>query len=105
MARRNHEIGLADASPGMVLSDDLLDANGQVLLPGGTVLSETNIAGLHRRGIDTLPILGEEVEDASAADLEQQKQRLDHLFRRRADGDMASEILRQFITRFRLGTA
>ena len=41
----------------MVLSDVLLDRQGQVLLPQGAVLTATMIALLPRHGIDRLPVL------------------------------------------------
>ncbi|HXA46554.1 MAG TPA: hypothetical protein VNW52_02905, partial [Burkholderiaceae bacterium] len=61
MRRRNYQVTLDEASPDMVLSDDLLDANGKTLLPAHTALSEDIIKSLRRRDVDTLPILGEEI--------------------------------------------
>lgn len=103
MARHDHQIALVEASPGMTLSDDLLDEHGQVLLPAGAILTEASIAGLRRREIDTVPILGEEEEGQDAAIAEQHLQRLDRLFRKHSDDDLATEILRQFVIKFRLG--
>ncbi len=105
MARRNQEIALAEASPGMVLSDDLLDAQGQVLLPAGATLTEAVIASLTRRGVDSLPIQGEEIEDENPALQEQHAERLAQVFRKHSSDDMATEILRQFVYQFRLGSA
>jgi len=39
MAARYKQIRLEEAQPGMVLSDDLLDTKGNVLLPQGAVLN------------------------------------------------------------------
>jgi len=52
-----HHLDLADVRPGMVLSDMLLDRQGQVLLPKGAVLTANIIALLPRHGIDRLPVL------------------------------------------------
>lgn len=104
MSRRDFQITLDEAIPGMVLSDDLLDTQGQILLPAGTLLNETNIASLRRREIDMLAILGDEVSDIDdVAELEQHRQRLARLFRKHTEDDMATEILRQFVNHFRLG--
>ncbi len=104
MSRHNYQVTLDEASPGMVLSEDLLDTQGKTLLPAGTVLSEASIASLRRREVDTLSILGEEVSAIdNVAELERQRQRLANLFRKHAEDDMATEILKQFIHRFRLG--
>ena len=53
MSRRNYQITLDEARPGMVLSDDLLDTLGQTLLPAGSILSDASIASLRRREVDT----------------------------------------------------
>jgi hypothetical protein len=104
--RRNYQVTLDEASPGMVLSDDLLDAQGGVLLPAGVTLSESTINSLRRREVELLPILGEELPDADdAASMEKHKERLQQLFRKHTEDDMATEILRQFVERFRLGAS
>jgi len=102
--RRNYQVTLDEASPGMILSDDLLDAQGGVLLPAGVTLSESTIISLRRREVDMLPILGDEVPDADdAASIEKHRERLQRLFRKQTEDDMATAILRQFVERFRLG--
>lgn len=97
------ELDLDDVSVGMTLSDTLLDAHGGVLLPSGTVLTDSNITSLRRRGIDTVIVLNDEI---SAADLaierERLQQRLDRLFRKSAD-NAARDLLLPQITRYRLG--
>lgn len=104
MSRRNYQITLDEATPGMVLSDDLFDTLGKILLSAGSILSDASIASLRRREVDTLSILGAEVSDTdNAAELERQTQRLARLFRKHHEDDMATEILKSFISRFRLG--
>jgi hypothetical protein len=104
MTRRRYQITLNEASPGMVLSDDLLDTHGQILLPTGAILTETSISLLRRREVDTLPVLGEEVSDNDdAAEMERHQRRLTLLFRKHTADDMATEILRQFVSNFRRG--
>ena len=96
---------LAAARPGMVLSDVLLDRQGQMLLPQGTVLSDSVLASLARHGIDMLPIaIGD--DGATAPPAGNVQDRLDHLFRnneRDNDDDWATGILRRYVEDYRHG--
>lgn len=83
-------IDLDAASAGMILSHNVLDSFGAVLLPAGVALSAAILASLHRRGITQLqvqlPLAPEALtnapdSDASAAERERQCRRLEHLFR------------------------
>lgn len=97
-------ITLAQAQPGMVLSDVLLDRQGQVLLAKGAVLSDTAIRSLARHGVTLLRVVGSEQQPS--ADPAQIQARLDHLFRRNGsddNADWASGILRRYIEDYRLG--
>jgi len=97
-------IALAQAQPGMVLSDVLLDRHGQVLLAKGAVLSDTAIRSLARHGVTMLRVVG--AEPQPPADPAQIQARLDHLFRRnrRDDNeDWASGLLRRYVEDYRLG--
>ena len=104
------QLALDQTQPGMILSDDLLDRQGNVLLPRGVALSESTLASLKRHGIETLPI---ECAPLSVVDqeaeLERHRQRLAILFRTpqnavEAPSD-AMRTLQQYVTRFRLGDA
>ena len=82
-------LALADVRPGMVLSDGLLDRQGQMLLPQGAVLTAPIIALLPRHGIEALTVLRHTNISAGGADSAEAApdyamlaQRLDHLFRR-----------------------
>ncbi|WP_426114885.1 hypothetical protein [Massilia sp. PWRC2] len=78
-----HHLALADVLPGMVLSDVLLDRQGQVLLPEGAVLTAAIIALLPRHGIDRLAVLKTEQELPPAVVIDEAAvtARLRHLFR------------------------
>lgn len=52
---------LEEILPDMVLAADLYSPDGRVLLKEGTVLNETHITGLGRRGVRTVQIQSEEV--------------------------------------------
>ena len=91
------------AVPGMVLSDELLDSHGVVLLAKGAVLSEAIIASLARHHIDMVPVAC--VEAHRAPDAAAVQARLDVLFRRHArddDNDWAGNLLRRYVEDYRL---
>ena len=108
MAVTHQHLPLEQVRPGMVLSDVLLDAHGQVLLPQGAVLTENMLSLMPRHGISMLPIQApppspEEVAAQQAADSE----RLAYLFRKHDPDDpldAATTLLRSYVTAYRLGT-
>lgn len=108
MGAAYQHLALAEVRPGMILSDVLLDKQGQVLLPQGAVLTAATIALLPRHGIEMLPIartdgeLLQEVPIDSAAVAARQAQ----LFRKNDidnQNDWATGILRRYILDYRLG--
>ncbi|AKU23944.1 hypothetical protein MJ904_02290 [Massilia sp. MB5] len=107
MTASYQHLALADVQPGMILSDELLDVQGHVLLPQGTVLTEAMIALMPRHGIATLPIRLDGPSAAEeAASRQHHEARLNHLFRRHdpdAPQDWARGVLRRFVADFRLG--
>ena len=98
---------LTQVKPGMILSDELLDKQGQVLLPKGAVLSATTIALLPGHGIDMLAVLLPEgtADPEATPDPSVIERRLAKLFRKHqtVDGDgWATGILQHYITDYRL---
>ena len=93
-------VSLDKATPGMTLSDAILDQQGKILLPEGTVLTESTIASLGRHDITTLPIT---VSGAVAPVIDECAitARLAHLFRGDAAGT-ANTLLHQYIVDYRL---
>jgi hypothetical protein len=78
-------LSLPDVRPGMVLSDVLLDRQGQVLLPDGAVLTAAIIALLPAHGIEMLAVLrADEASLPPAINVAAVQARLDHVFRRQA---------------------
>ena len=108
MAVMHQHLPLEQVRPGMVLSDVLLDAHGQVLLPQGAVLTENMLSLMPRHGIAMLPIQApppspEVVAAQQAAD----SARLAYLFRKHDPDDpedTATTLLRNYVTQYRLGT-
>ncbi len=99
---------LAEVQPGMVLSDELLDKQGQVLLPAGTVLTEKMLERMPGHGIESLAVVGDSPPDPVQTEAEREAQlaRIAVLFRRHDpdDGeDWATQELRALVTEFRVG--
>lgn len=108
MTATYRHLPLAAVQPGMVLSDELLDQQGQVLLPAGTVLTERMLERLPAHGVESLAVRDDAPADPahSAAQRQAQRARIAQLFRRHAadDGeDWAANALRALVTDFRLG--
>lgn len=96
-------VPVTQVQPGMVLSDELLDNNGLVLLARGAVLSEATIASLQRHHIEAVPVA--RVEAHRAPDEAATVARLDHLFRKHDlddDRDWAGTLLRRYVEDYRL---
>ena len=85
MADNYKQLALEHAQPGMILSDDLLDQHGKVLLPKGVMLTDATLVSLRRHGVAMVQI---ECAALSAADeataLARHSERIEILFRRRA---------------------
>lgn len=99
----HQQLALEQVSVGMVLSDDVTDDHGAVLLVKGSVLTTAMLVGLARHRIETVPIaLPPEPEPELAVDQEQVAKRLAFLFRRESIDD-ASSLLHQYLESYRLG--
>lgn len=111
MQNRHTQIALSDASPGMTLSDDVLDTKGNILLPQGVVLTEQILASLQRHLIETVAVAGTEILEVER---NLQLERVQWLFRKPgvapAGGPdavpmpTATDVLHQYIIKFRAGT-
>jgi hypothetical protein len=103
MSAAYQHLALTEVKPGMILSDELLDQQGQVLLPKGAVLTANTIALLPSHGIDMLAVLcGETTPRPDPATVER---RLKKLFRKNDPDnhdDWATGILRRYIVDYRL---
>ena len=96
---------LSELRPGMILFDELLDGQGHVLLPHGTVLTAASIAQLLRHGIESVAVQVAGGADEPEADLAAVEQRLAHLFRKNDiddQNDWATGILRRYVEDYRL---
>ncbi len=110
MTASYYQLPLAQVQAGMVLSDELLDVQGHVLLPQGTVLTEAMLALMPRHGIAVLPIVSAAAasDDELQATLQHHDERIAQLFRKNDpddDSDWATTLLRRFVSDYRLGAA
>jgi hypothetical protein len=99
------QVSIADVQSGMTLSDDLLDATGNILLRQGLVLTEATLNSLRRHCIETLAVVcgDADVSDAAASP-EHHEQRLATLFRKPDnDDENATGILHLYVRQYRLG--
>lgn len=97
------QLALTDVKPDMILSDDLLDPQGQVLLPKGATLTEHTIESLHRHDVVSVRIvMGELTPEEDAIQHAHFQIRLERLFRKSNDED-ANGMLHRYIRTFRLG--
>lgn len=103
MISKYKQLDLDDAAAGMVLSEDVLDGKGGILLPAKTELTDALLTSLRRRGIESVWVVNNEVsEEELRAERERVQQRLAHLFRKCRD-DRTCTVLLQHITAYRLG--
>lgn len=103
MSILHKQLALAELHPGMALSDNLLDAQGQVLLPKGAVLTQQSIESMKRHDVVSVPIvIGELTAEEEAAQRAHAQFRLNRLFRN-LDDSGANGTLRQYVSGFRLG--
>ena len=100
---RYKQLDLDDVAAGMVLSEDVLDAHGGILLPQQTVLTEALLTSLRRCGIDTVQVVNQDISEQDwQAERERLQQRLSRLFRN-SRGDGAAAALLQQVTEYRVG--
>jgi len=107
MAVTHQYLPLEQVLPGMILSDVLLDAHGQVLLPQGAVLTENTLSLMPRHNIDMLPIAAPAMSpQEQALQQEAHRARLDYLFRKYDPdnpADAATSMLHSYVSNYRLG--
>lgn len=97
------QLALEEAEPGMVLSDDLFDPQGQILLSKGATLTEHMIASLARHDIAVVRIeMGEMTPEEEAAQHAYFAERIEHLFRKQDDSS-ATVALHRLVRLYRLG--
>lgn len=94
---------LDHASPGMSLADEVLDKQGHVLLPAGTVLTEQLIHSLQNHGIQQVAIMVTQSEEQAQQEQAYHQQKIDRLANifRHCPDNPASLELRACIEKYR----
>lgn len=102
MKMRRLAIPASQAQAGMRLAADVRQPGGAVLLAAGTELSEAALAGLARRGIETVAVeLPDPRSEAEIArEIELAEARIAHLFHRHPD-NAGLQALRQVVLDYR----
>lgn len=97
------QLALEQAEAGMQIAANLQDDHGNVLLPAGTVLTDSSIKSLLRRGVTDISIVGTD-EPAVDPRLEQErvKNRLTKLFRKSYIGEL-DRLLMDYVSIYRIG--
>ncbi|MES2069446.1 MAG: hypothetical protein V4488_03800 [Pseudomonadota bacterium] len=97
------QLALEQAEAGMQIAANLQDDHGNVLLPAGTVLTDSSIKSLLRRGVTDISIVGAD-EPAVDPRLEQErvKNRLTKLFRKSYIGEL-DRLLMDYVSIYRIG--
>lgn len=98
---------LEHTSAGMSLADEVLDKQGHILLPAGTVLTKQLIHSLGNHGIQQVSVIVLQSEEQSQKELAFHQQKLDRLttiFRHCPDNP-ASQELRACIEKYRQSEA
>jgi hypothetical protein len=105
MPAQHRQIPLPQATAGMVLSDDILDAQGKTLLAKNVTLTDIMLAALKRHQVEVISVVsGEITEEELDAQRRRHEARLDHLFRKPAnDVEDATGILKDYVRYYRLG--
>lgn len=101
----HQQIPLDQVKAGMILSDDLLDSQGNILLAKDIMLTDAILATLRRHRIEAVSVVtGELTHEESSAKRQQYKERLARLFRKPTnDVEEATGILQQYVQYYRLG--
>lgn len=103
MMKSRSVTGLDEVRSGMTLAEPVVDANGQMLVPAGTVLTESLLAGLQRRGVTVLTVEQEIEEDVAEREARRLRlsQHLERIFRKAGEGRATREI-RAVVLAYRL---
>ena len=103
MSSATRLLPLSEVLVGMILSNDLLDTHGGLILGQGAIVTEAILLALQRRDIEALGVVLEKgAELDREVEMERQRQRLAKLFRRCGDSP-ADNLLLQYVTQYRLG--
>lgn len=96
---------LAEVQPGARLTAAILGADGQVLMPTGSILTEAGLQQLARHGVAVVAIEAQSDEADLMAARDALQRRIEHLFRRcELEADSGAQTLFKAVLGYRLET-
>jgi len=102
---QNTTMPLDAVTDAAVLAEPVCDDSGQLLLPAGTTLTESLVASLRRRGVETVVIAGPQAQPEPAMDMLARQARVDgrmkSLFRHALRTGHVNPLL-HMVSRYRL---
>jgi hypothetical protein len=96
MKMRRLTVPVSEAQAGMCLAADVRNpVGGAVLLAAGTELNEATLAGLRRRGIETvtLDVCDTRTDEEIARQINEAEARISHLFHRHRDNPGLQDLM------------
>lgn len=104
MSDQHHYLPITKIQPGMILANDLLDKQGQILLPVGVTITKQMLASLLLHDIHQLSVMKAEIDSTPFSETQSEdiQQRLDIIFRHGPFEDTRNSLAR-LITKYRLG--
>lgn len=101
MKTRTVHLPSGDLSPGMIVASPVSGPQGAVLLNAGTVLDESMLEHLRRRGIESVSVIVPDGRDPDivAREIAEACARVDHLFRN--GGSAARQALHAVVRDYR----
>jgi hypothetical protein len=103
MSKKHHYVPVSKVTAGMILSENLLDKLGHVLLPAGSTLTDHTIKAMAHHNVHQLAIVQTDDEGNDDAESKQKKiDRLSHIFKH-APYDDPTDTLKAYIEKYRHG--
>jgi hypothetical protein len=103
MSKKHHYVPVSKVTAGMVLSENLLDKLGHILLPAGSTLTDNTIKAMAHHHVHQLAIVQVDSEVNDETENKQKKiDRLSHIFKHAPYGD-PTDTLKTYIEKYRHG--
>nr|WP_315487365.1 hypothetical protein [uncultured Undibacterium sp.] len=105
MSKKHHFIPVSKLRAGMILSENLLDKLGHILLPSGTELTENTIKAMAHHEVHQLAVFSDSIDDDendnSDIELQQKKiAKLGAIFRHAPVGE-PTDMLKMYVEKYR----
>jgi hypothetical protein len=103
MSKKHHYVPVSKVTAGMILSENLLDKLGHVLLPAGSTLTDNTLKAMAHHNVHQLAIVQMDDAESDAPEIKQRKiDRLAHIFKHAPYGE-PTDTLKTYIEKYRHG--